>query len=343
VNLLRYIAFPFSVLYGIITKVRNILFDFNILKSTQFKIPILIVGNLSVGGTGKTPHIEYLINLLQPKYYLGILSRGYKRKTSGFLLANSSSKVQDIGDEPFQFFKKFDNIKVAVDEDRVEGINILLSQKKPPTIILLDDAFQHRKVKGSLNILLTTYNRLYCNDYLLPMGNLRESKKGANRAQIIIVTKCPKEIENSQKEKIVSKLNPLKGQQVFFTTIKYADFIYGENNSIALKELKEYEIILITGIANPKPMVEFLNKQEIRLHHINFTDHHNFKTKDIQKIKTTFSNLESKKKLILTTEKDYVRIFSSLQKNIFYLPIQVEFQDKNAKQQFDKIVLQHVE
>ena len=189
--LLRKILFPFSILYGIITAIRNYMFDVGFLKSYSFETPIIVVGNLSVGGTGKTPQIEYLIRLFSEKYQVATLSRGYKRKSEGFVLANASTVVEEIGDEPFQFFSKFKTIQVAVDINRKNGIEQLLSQPQKPEVILLDDAFQHRKVKAGFYILLTSYADLYADDWMLPTGNLREYRSNANRAQVIIVTKCP--------------------------------------------------------------------------------------------------------------------------------------------------------
>src|SRR6478752_5452103 len=193
-NLLRKILFPFAVLYGFITSIRNFLYDNNLLKSYSFDLPIIAVGNLSVGGTGKTPQIEYLIRLLSPKYKVATLSRGYKRKSEGFVLADETSNAEILGDEPFQFFQKFKNIQVAVDANRKNGIEQLLSQSEKPEVILLDDAYQHRKVKAGFYILLTTYDDLFCKDFILPMGNLRESRRGAKRADVVIVTKCPSTI-----------------------------------------------------------------------------------------------------------------------------------------------------
>jgi tetraacyldisaccharide 4'-kinase len=204
-NFLRKIVYPFAVLYGIITSIRNFLYDKNFLKSTKFKTPTLVVGNLSVGGTGKTPQIEYLIRLLQNDYKIAVLSRGYKRKSTGFIIADENASVELIGDEPFQYFKKFKNILICVDTDRTNAIQQLEKLENPPDIILLDDAFQHRKVDGGFNILLTDFNNLYVNDSMLPTGYLRENKSGAKRAQLIIVTKCPKTLSEPQKRIKVAK------------------------------------------------------------------------------------------------------------------------------------------
>src|SRR6478752_1663867 len=206
-NLLRKILFPFAVLYGFITSIRNFLYDNNLLKSYSFDLPIIAVGNLSVGGTGKTPQIEYLIRLLSSKYKVATLSRGYKRKSEGFVLADETSNAEILGDEPFQFFQKFKNIQVAVDANRKNGIEQLLSQPEKPEVILLDDAYQHRKVKAGFYIMLTAYGDLYADDFMLPTGNLREYRSGANRANLIVVTKCPPNLSISEQENIKNKLN----------------------------------------------------------------------------------------------------------------------------------------
>src|SRR5436190_16710825 len=230
-NLLRKILFPFAVLYGFITGIRNFLFDKNILKSYSFDLPVLAVGNLSVGGTGKTPQIEYLIRLLSSRYRVATLSRGYKRKSEGFVLANESSNAEILGDEPFQFFRKFRDIQVAVDADRKNGIEQLLAQPEKPEMILLDDAYQHRRVKAGFYILLTAYGDLYADDFILPAGNLRESRSGAKRADVIIVTKCPKNLSVAEQEKIKKKLAPKVGQDVFFTFIDYDEKVYSADRS----------------------------------------------------------------------------------------------------------------
>jgi len=285
--------------------------------------PTIVVGNLSVGGTGKTPQIEYLISVLQNDYKIAVLSRGYKRKSKGFLLANESSTAETIGDEPFQFYKKFSNIIVCVDANRSNAIQQLEKLENPPDIILLDDAFQHRKVKGGFNILLTSYNNLYVDDFMLPTGNLREVKSGAKRAQTILVTKCPKNLSVEEQQIIENKLNPNLKQQVFFTTINYDNTLKGDS-AIELEDLKEEEIVLITGIANPKPLTAYLKSQDIKFKHLKYPDHYHFKEKDIIEIKDAYNLLRSNKKIILTTEKDYVRIFGRL-KNVHYISIKTRF------------------
>ncbi|MFD1294561.1 tetraacyldisaccharide 4'-kinase [Lutibacter holmesii] len=338
-NFLRKIAYPFSLLYGFITSVRNFLFHINVLKSTEYTTPTIVVGNLSVGGTGKTPQIEYLIRLLQNNYKIAVLSRGYKRKSEGFVLADEYATAESIGDEPFQYYQKFKNIIVCVEANRRNGIEQLEKLTSPPDIILLDDAFQHRKVKGGFNILLTSYHNLYVDDCMLPTGNLRESKLGAKRAQAIIVTKCPENLSKQQQIKISSKLKPRTNQPVFFTTISYDETLKG-SHEMELEDLRTAKILLITGIANPLPLTNFLSEQQIKFKHLNFPDHYSFKEKDILNINQAYNAIQSKNKIVLTTEKDYVRIFGRL-KNVYYISIKTSF--INHKSSFDTIINNYVE
>jgi len=339
VNFLRKIAFPFSLLYGLITFLRNYLYNVNVFKSTKFKTPTIVVGNLSVGGTGKTPQIEYLIRLLQNNYKVAVLSRGYKRKSEGFVLAENGVNAEIIGDEPFQYFQKFPNIIVCVDADRTNGIQQLEKLQNPPDVILLDDAFQHRKVQGGFNILLTSYNDLYVDDCMLPTGNLRENKWGAKRAQTIIVTKCPNNLLVEAQEKVVSKLNANQEQSVFFTTIAYDETLKGIDE-VYLENLNDTELLLITGIANPAPLLNYLNEKQLKFKHLKFPDHYDFKAADIEMIKLNFEALTSSKKMILTTEKDYVRIFDKV-KNIHYISIKTTF--INRENDFNKLIKNYVE
>ena len=343
-SLLRKILYPFSVLYGEVTAARNVFYDKGILKSTTFNIPTIVVGNLSVGGTGKTPQIEYLVRLLQQDYKVAILSRGYKRSTSGFVLADSSSTVLDIGDEPMQYYKKFSNIIVAVDADRVHGITTLSKLPKAPDVILLDDAYQHRKVEAGLNILITSYGNLYVDDTMLPTGNLREKIEGAERAQIIIVSKCPEKLSEEQQFEITKKLKVELHQTVFFSTIKYSDIIVGKKDKLPIEKLKKTKNILVTGIANTETLTTFLDEINVKYHHIKYTDHHHFTEKDFQKISEEFSKITSEKDeasgLILTTEKDYVRSFTE-KDNFYYLSIETEFIDH--KEDFNKLIKKYVE
>lgn len=329
---LRFLLFPFGILYWIIIKVRNYLYDSAVLKSYQAPIPVIAVGNLSVGGTGKSPQTEYLIRLLSDKYRIAVLSRGYKRKSAGFVLANPSTKVEDLGDEPFQFFSKFKNIQVAVDAHRTNGIQQLLQQQNPPEIILLDDAYQHRKVKATAYILLTAYGDLYRDDYILPVGNLRESSRGAKRAAVIVVTKCPPNLSESDMRQIAQKLQPKSFQQVFFTTIHYDEYVYNQSEKIALNELPTQQILAVAGIANPDLFYAHLQASD----RLTFPDHHHFSEKDIDKIVE-----KSNGKIIITTEKDYTRLKDKLPADkLYYLPIKTEF--IKDKELFDQTILSFV-
>lgn len=333
-KLLRILLFPFALLYGCITTIRNFLFDKGILKSYAFNLPIIAVGNLSVGGTGKTPQIEYLIRLLSDKYNIATLSRGYKRKSEGFILADENSNAAILGDEPFQFYKKFKNIQVAVDANRKNGIENLLNKTPKPQIMLLDDAFQHRKVKAGFYILLTTYSELYCNDYMLPTGNLRESRSGANRANLIIVTKCLKTISENEQSKIRKKLKLKNYQHLFFSCIEYDDKIYSDNEIKLVSDLKGLPKLLLAGIANPKPFFDYLKNDFDEI--LTFPDHHHFSEKDIENIK-----LKAKNNLIITTEKDFVRLQGQFIDNqLFYLPIKSSFVSNGSD--FDKNIIDYI-
>lgn len=306
-------------------KSRNWAFDKGIIKSKKFNIPTIVVGNLNVGGTGKSPQIEYLIRLLSPNYDTAVLSRGYGRKSKGFLLADNNSNADILGDEPLQFYRKFSKLCVAVDERRVHGIEQIQKLKPNVELILLDDAFQHRYVDAGLYILLTAFGSLYMDDHLLPSGNLRESKNGAKRAQLIVVTKCPQDLSMEEQLRIVKKLRPLKHQQVFFSTITYGDVILGDQKKMFINDLVGYDVLLVTGIANPQPIEEFLNQKKIVFDHLKFADHQRLGNKEIESIYKKYVENSSTKKLILTTEKDYVRNFLDVNFPVYYLPIQTGF------------------
>jgi tetraacyldisaccharide 4'-kinase len=339
-KLIRKILFPFSIIYWFITSIRNFCFDNGILKSYSFEIPIIAVGNLSVGGTGKTPQIEYLIRLLSSKYKIATLSRGYKRKSEGFVLADENSSSEILGDEPFQFYKKFSEILVAVDANRKNGIEQLIQSKTKPEIILLDDAYQHRRVKADFYILLTTYNELFVDDFILPVGNLRESRSGAKRASIIVVTKCPKDLSELKMSQIREYMMRFllrrndKVAPVFFSFINYDDFVHSDSDKIAVAEIKQKEKILLAGIAKPKPFFEYLNSGNDLI--LEFPDHHDFSESEIIEIKT-----KAQDKLIITTEKDFMRLHGKLPENqLFYLTIKSDFiENKNA---FDGAILDFV-
>ena len=333
-NLLRKLLFPFAILYGLITSIRNFLFDKGILKSYSFDLPIIAVGNLSVGGTGKTPQIEYLIRLLSDKYKVATLSRGYKRESKGFILAQTNATAKILGDEPYQFFEKFKNIQVAVDADRKNGIEQLLAQKDKPYVILLDDAFQHRKVKAGFYILLTSYGELFSDDFILPTGNLRESRSGAKRANVVIVTKCPSVLYTENQIEIRKRLKLSNNQDLYFTFIEYDDFVFGGNQKIDVSQIQENPKTLVAGIAKPQPFFDYLqNEMDVCL---TFPDHHNFNDKDILEIKKLAKNNK-----IITTEKDFVRLKGSLpNEQLFYLPIKSAF--LSGSENFNKTILNYV-
>lgn len=295
---------------------RNWLYDKGIKSSKSYDVPVICVGNLSTGGTGKTPMIEYLIGILKDEKSIATLSRGYKRRTAGFVLADKNATADSIGDEPFQFFRKFKNIQVAVDANRQNGIERLITFAKKPEVILLDDAYQHRKVNAGFNILLTDYNNLYYNDIVLPTGNLREPRSGSKRADVIVVTKCKKDISVAEKHRIALRLKLKDNQKLFFSYIDYASSVISDFNELKLDTLPKFT--LVTGIANAKPIVEFLIEKGLKFDHLEYGDHYNFRASDIE-------TLESKS-LIVSTEKDYVRLSvnKSLKAKLYYLPIQIK-------------------
>ncbi len=312
---IRKFLFPFAILYGLVTTIRNFLFDKGLLKSTSFDLPVIAVGNLSVGGTGKTPQIEYLVRMLFNTYKVATLSRGYKRQSEGFVLAGANDNALTLGDEPFQYHQKFPNIQVAVDANRTNGIQQLLSRITKPEVILLDDAYQHRKVNAGLYVLLTAYGDLYADDYLLPMGNLRELRTGATRAKIVVVTKCPPNLSVEEQKSIAKKLKLSSNQSLFFSAISYDEEVYSDNKKLSVKEILSTEKVLLAGIAKPKPFFDYLKNQSDLC--LTYPDHHHFSDKDLEEIQT-----KAKGKIIITTEKDYVRLKDSvLKENLYYLPI----------------------
>ena len=337
----RYVLIPFSLLYGGIIKLRNLLFDKNILRSAKFNFPLICVGNLAVGGTGKTPMVEYIIKLLEKKYKVATLSRGYKRKTKGFFIADNKTTSEDIGDEPMQMHNNFPDVTVAVAEERVIGIPQLLSEKPATQVIILDDAFQHREVNAGFNILLTDSRNLYSQDVLLPAGSLRDVKSSSGRADLIIVTKCEPGLSDKEKQDIIKQLNPLDRQKIYFTAIEY-------KNPFHLFSKKEYQldsncsVLLVTGIANPEPIKEVFKNFVSGYQILKFRDHHNFSPEDIKEIKDEFSQIENDNKIIVTTEKDAVRLvkFKKELENlpIYVLPISHRFLF-GAASEFEKDIL----
>lgn len=321
------------------------MFDLHILPSAEFKTPLIVVGNLSAGGTGKTPHVEYLIRLLNPKFSVATLSRGYGRLTKGYRLAVDNDGTEEIGDEPMQYIRKFPDIKVAVDESRRNGIHHLLKLQPTPGVILLDDAFQHRWVKPGFSLLLTDYQHLYSDDYLLPAGRLREPRRGARRANMIIVTKTPKVLSPYVRRDILDRLKPRAYQQVLFSYIIYGEWVYfGSGNCRPPLKQRVNTILMITGIANPSPLEEYLRQSCEELVTMTFPDHHRYDEKDMENISITFENIISRNKLIITTEKDAMRLLSPryeawINKMPWYfVPMEVEFHGAD-KELFTNIIL----
>jgi tetraacyldisaccharide 4'-kinase len=341
--LLKILLLPFSLLYGIGVILRDLFYKFGLLKSVEFNVPVISVGNISIGGTGKTPHIEYLISGLREHLKVATLSRGYGRKTKGYLAIDPRMSADKAGDEPLQFKRKYPDIPVIVSESRTFGIVQMLQQYPGLQCILLDDAFQHRSVQPGLNILLTSFNEPYNNDFLLPVGRLREWPSGANRANAIIVTKCPMEWDPSKREGMLKKIKPKEHQQVFFSRFKYhyPYSIFDPQQRIEIG--KDRDIIVLSAIANTNYMMDFLEHFDNTYHEMSFTDHHLFTANEISQIVQKFEHLSSGQKMILTTEKDAVRLEPHLkylyekQIPVFVLPVSVEFLDGD-KERFDDYV-----
>ncbi|NNE02443.1 MAG: tetraacyldisaccharide 4'-kinase [Eudoraea sp.] len=298
-QLLRKIAFPISLVYAAVVYLRNYCYDIGVFKSYRFRTLTICIGNLSIGGTGKTPMIEWLLANVKTSKRVAVLSRGYRRKTKGFIKVNPTHSAEDVGDEPLQIFKKFPDTIVAVDANRRRGI-AALEEKYTPDLVLLDDAFQHRKVQASLYLLLTSFNALYTRDFYLPTGNLRDSKKEAKRAQLIIVTKCPLDLDMVSQAEIIKQLNPAANQRVLFCGFEYDAMIHSTERSIELRTLAQKKVTLVTGIANAAPLYHFLESQGLIVEHMEFPDHHYFTERELKEFGT--------KELVITTEKDYTRM-----------------------------------
>lgn len=346
--MLKYLLLPFSLLYGAAVLIRNKLYDYDWLTSTSFTIPVIAVGNLTVGGTGKTPHVEYILRVLRRHYSMATLSRGYGRKTKGFLVADAYLTALETGDEPQQYFRKFKTITVAVDEDRVHGVNTLLKLTNAPQVIVLDDAYQHRALKPGFSILLTDYTSLYADDWLLPTGRLREGKAGAKRANCIVVTKTPATLTEEQQTAIIRKLNPLATQSIYFTYFRYGQLTALTPAAEQLApDLEKSTAIVLTGIANPQPLLKHIISQVAALIPVIYTDHHVFTAAELQKLSEQFNAITSPHKLIITTEKDAMRLLVPKlhscikQLPIYYLPVEVTFQGDKAIT-FEKELLEYV-
>jgi len=341
----RVLLLPFALLYGLIIMVRNWMYDKEYLQSSDFNFPLICVGNIAVGGTGKSPMVEYLLKLLTDDFRVATLSRGYKRKTKGYILAEKGTSALDIGDEPMQFFLKYPNVSVAVGEERIVAIPQMLHDNPDLQAIILDDAFQHREVKAGFNIVLTEFSNLYYHDFFLPTGDLRDEWRSAKRANIIVVTKCPPDLSEDKKQKIIRNLKLVPGQKVFFTKIEY-----GVPYHIIAPDRERYlnanmEVMLVCGIANPKPLKEYLIANVSTYYQKDYNDHHIFSIDDLNEVIAMFREMQSEDKIILTTEKDAVRLTKfreELKELPFYvLPIRHKFLFEEGEQ-FNNAVISFI-
>lgn len=334
---LRKILFPFSILYDGITSLKNYLYNSGVLSSTSFDLPLIIIGNLSVGGTGKTPHTEYIAQLIKDQFSTAILSRGYGRKTTGYIDANRNSSAKDIGDEPLELFTKIRGVSVSVCENRVVGATKIIEQFNPE-VILLDDAFQHRKIVGSLNIILTPFDEPFFKDLVLPAGNLRENTSNAARADIIIITKCPDNLSLKEKNEFLNRLKLEPNQQAFFTSIQYKNPI-GINTSSDLKDGST--IALISGIVNPRPLQKHLENRGNPVVLFEFPDHYDYSKNDLEQVQKKIG----KNTVVATTSKDAVKIEPLLYPSFpstFEVPIGIQFLF-NDQNRFNKLIISHIE
>ena len=324
-SVIRFLVFPLSIIFKFVTDIRNKLYDCNFLKSEKINVPVISVGNLSTGGTGKTPMVDFIIYNIKRDYNISVLSRGYKRKSKGFIEIKNSDNPSLVGDEPFLIKSNHSEVPVFACEDRVEGAKKIISENNT-NLILLDDAFQHRKISRNLDIVLTDYNNLFYKDYLLPYGNLRESRNNINRADVIIVTKCPLDFNKADAIKIKNQINPKKTQSLFFSQIKYSEKLFGFKE-LSFKSIRNSKLTLVTGIANSQPLKEYLKKNNVNFDHFDYPDHYNYSRKDVNKILATTKN-----NIILTTKKDYYKLSQFKIDNLLYIDIKVEFLD--GKQEF---------
>lgn len=341
----RVLLIPFAILFWIVIAIRNWMYDKNILKSTSFGMPLICVGNLSVGGTGKSPMVEYLVLHLKNRFKVATLSRGYKRKTKGYALATDATTAIEVGDEPMQFHLKFHDVPVAVGEERLDAIPQLLHDKPDTEAIILDDAFQHRVVKAGLNILLTDCNNLFTIDFFLPTGDLRDQRKSAKRAQIIVVTKCKPDLSEQERKSILEEIDPLPNQSVFFTTISYGTPYHITKHDFKFVDEKT-EVLLVTGIANPRPLKNYLEERIETYYMMPYNDHHIFSMLDWKDIKKRFENISAEKKIILTTEKDSMRLLKFRQEMdgmpFYVLPIEHKFLF-NQENEFNEQVIEFIQ
>jgi tetraacyldisaccharide 4'-kinase len=303
----RILLLPFALIYWLVIGIRNWLYNKKIIPSASFAFPLICVGNLAVGGTGKSPMVEYLVRLLKDQYKIATLSRGYKRRTKGYALANKESTALEIGDEPMQFHVKFPDVPVAVGEERLDAIPQLLHDRPETQAIILDDAFQHRAIKAGLNILLTDYNNLFTRDFYLPTGDLRDLQSEYKRAEVIVVTKCKPDLSIQEKEKIIKEINVQPGQSIFFASMEYGQpYHIFKHSGFSLSE--NTEVLLVSGIANPRPLKNLLEKHSKTYYMLQYPDHRIFTIDDLKEMKKRFETIENVNKIILTTEKDAVRL-----------------------------------
>lgn len=339
----RIVLWPIAWIYGLGVRLRNFLFKVNILKSEEFDIPVISIGNLTTGGTGKTPQVEYLIRLLKDEFKVAVLSRGYGRTTKGYKEVRVDSKANRTGDEPLQYKRKFPEITVAVCEKRIRGIDRLIFENHPE-LILLDDAFQHRFVHPSCNILLTEYNKPFFNDQLLPVGNLREPIIGKERADAIVVTKCPQDISGKERLAFIKKIDPQQHQPVFFSFIQYGELVAFNQKKLPDPTIyKDLCILLVCGIADPSQLIKYLQFKFRAVKKMIFPDHHIFTVGDLKVMAQKFDNIAADNKIIITTEKDFMRLEHEpvLHLPLYFLPMEVDF-DKNDKYTFNQYILDHV-
>jgi tetraacyldisaccharide 4'-kinase len=347
------LLYPLSLIYGLITGLRNFLYDTGLFHSKEFDLPVICVGNITVGGTGKTPHTEYIAGLLRRDFKVATLSRGYKRETSDFRIASSSSPVSEIGDEPIQIFRKFPDVLVTVDRNRVHGIEKILEEKPDTDVIILDDGFQHRRITPGFSILLSDFERLFVRDSMMPFGNLRESKDNMRRANIILITKSPQDMSPIQRRLIVKEVAKAPYQNLYFTSFTYKSPVHlfdSKDKDLTPSETWESEncgVVLITGIANPQPLKDYLQMRYSEIIHLNFPDHYNFNEKDIQSITDAYYELKSPVRYLFTTEKDAVRLqeFTNIAEPIrsvlFYIPVTIHFLNDD-KDEFDNLIVDYV-
>lgn len=342
-----YFLLPASLIYGLITAIRNKLYDEGLLKSYSHSIPVISIGNINTGGTGKTPLTEYLAEMLQRNFRVAVLSRGYKRKSKGFIIAGDGNSYRETGDEAWQVHIKFPGITVAVCEKRLRGIKNLLRHTPSPEVIVLDDAFQHRQVKPGLSILLTAYNDLYIHDLLLPSGRLRECKSGAKRADIIIITKCPQDLSMGERRELQDLIRPLPHRSLLFSTMAYSGFLPFGQDIKAMEANRDTSVLLVTGIADPRPLENYLKESCKKIITIHFPDHHDYTPADEKKIRKAFNNISGKNKLICITEKDRVKINTGVLQElisdlpVYYIAVKTEFFE-NDHLLFNKIIENYV-